>query len=1770
MASAAGDEAGHCESNKNGTEYRVSENDPNLPPQVPPAAAGPAGARFEGKVGALYFLALIGGGEPRGLPGATVRAVRFQQSPHGRPLDDITVDAINADGSEAFLDIQAKRTINFTASDTNFADVVRRIWATSQKPEFASKRYEVAAAVARTSTRIERDCQQVLQWARHLQSGETFARHMALEGFASNGMRDFVAAFCQHLTTVGAPTDDETVWRLLRRFNILPFDFEAPGSDYDHRACEQARILLAADQAGRAADLWSVLTDKALAYDATGGEIDRPALVRTLNEKHGLRFGDRPDLRPVHRRLAEAADDALADIKDNIGGARLSRAELVETAASKIDTSRIVQITGAAGVGKSAVFKTLALKYRAQGNILVLAPGRIPKGGWSQMASAIGCPISRNELLNELGCGGGAVLFVDNIDQIDDDETWLTLRDLLRSVRESPGWRAVFTVRSDSQEWRERLPDELKLEPFASVQVGAITDAEAEVLRTQSPALSALLAPTHPARVMARNLFYLSRLRGLQDGETPQLVNEIDLARTWWRFGGGRSETGKFERLKLLRSLGARVLGEPGIATFSADELNSDTVEELLRVETLREDRAGATVAFWHDTLRDWTIGFLLDEQSDLLGRLPTDRPLPGTLARGLEIAARLALESDPTGNRWLALLAAFEGPTCHGSWRRPILLALPRSENAFNWLDKEKDGLAADRGRRLKEIIHLMLAVETRPLTEILAQLPNAPPISPSVAARMAFPAGPTWMPVVAWVALHADTLPSAIIPDATKLFEIWLMAAQSQAAQGHIGDINRLVVQRLFEWLTRIEEAQRPIFVRDIRDAPQFDLDFGHFNTVHESIRTTFLAFCNLNPQAADQYLRQTNAERHHDARDILKLPGSAAKAAPAALADFALKVLIPKPDDENDGRFSRPRRDRFGAFGVFDSDFMPVSPGQGPFFALLQESREHGLRLVRGIVEHATQWNREGYAEEGQEFPSLTIPFSDGPKTFAGDFTIFQWPRGGTGPLVAACALMALEAWAHRQIEAGRAPEDVLEDVLGPSGSSVAFVCVAVDLVLSHWPEMKTLAWPFLTAPELLQWDHMRHSQDISGLGRLFAPEAEPDYLPVKTGDLTGRPSRRLELTDRMGDYVVNGPPQILTMLRDELTRARDRIAALPPRDNENPILGLRATAERTLRMTDASHWVPVTVQLRDGREVGAHQYQPPDEEIAERNAAVTESNAHLRESNMRLSLQKALSEPGSSTPEIVGQGIEWAKAQLAEGAPASDDDHYDGQWKARAIVMGAALAARDYEGSDRSEVETWCRPLLQAATLEDGDIPSRTGSQIWSSRPAIAAVGYVGLYRRTKDDAARDELLDLAAQQNHPVLSAIGNAYRTLAGIDDRFLRALIRLTMHGAMHPRRTLEPAEDGALAEAQRLRIAGALDAEKRWLDGDGSEAEPTWPTLALWHSRRRRFIRIGGHTVEEELERPNAGPEMYVDDQALGILAGSLVPLTIGGVPDWLLGLTQNLMSWSIEANNGPPGDNDEERENRPFSWNISFFDFLGILCAALPFERAKTLFIEPMTMLHDDAFHDAAAAFLRGFDRATLATDTPVPENPIGVRSIIVERIRRSRSMRHLVHDHSFSAETHLGDALTALFYQPPQMLRVGRAHVPDGWEGLLQTLPVLTPLVTSTPQSGYVAVVFLTAMESCPRAALLPNMVEALTAWCNEYPAGDNFWNEHQIGHRTCEWIERTLSDDPSTKEAPTGIREQLGRCLDVLIRSGITSARALEARITNGGELRKTA
>ena len=118
----------------------------------------------------------------------------------------------------------------------------------SKKEEFRTTRYELAVAIGKTTTRIESACQEVLYWARELPDAATFKAHIDKDGFSSAGMRSFVSVFKQNLKLAGAPEDDELVWQLLRRFQILVFDFQSHGADHAHQARERCRTVIAAEQ----------------------------------------------------------------------------------------------------------------------------------------------------------------------------------------------------------------------------------------------------------------------------------------------------------------------------------------------------------------------------------------------------------------------------------------------------------------------------------------------------------------------------------------------------------------------------------------------------------------------------------------------------------------------------------------------------------------------------------------------------------------------------------------------------------------------------------------------------------------------------------------------------------------------------------------------------------------------------------------------------------------------------------------------------------------------------------------------------------------------------------------------------------------------------------------------------------------------------------------------------------------------------------------------------------------------------------------------------------------------------------------------------------------------------------------------------------------------------------------------------------------------------------------------------------------------------------
>ncbi|MCZ6780740.1 MAG: hypothetical protein O7C73_03740 [Nitrospirae bacterium] len=976
-----------------------------------PASSGPAGSHFEGQVGAYYLLSKLTGTEPRGLPGTTIDRIELQRAAEGRPLDDVIVHAHDGRGDPAVLEIQVKRSITFAPADPVFRAVVGQIVEASRRPDFWTSRYELAIATARTSRKIDGAYQDVLTWARQLSDAATFTARIDRPGSANDDMRTFVRTFKSHLRDAGAPDDDETVWRLLRKLQILVFDFAARGSASEELAKERAVRALHPDDTLRAGNLWTTLVELALQVAASGGDRTRDGLVEDLR-RQSFRLGGDWRYSSARATLAEASRNALADIGDRVGDVMLTRHERVAAVHAALDSGRYVEIRGDAGVGKSGVLKHFAEQIATEARVLVLSPGRTTPKGWTAMRAVLGFDGTAHDLLTDLAGDGGAVLFVDNLDFFDDEER-RTVVDLVREAANVPGFAVITTVRRNfGVEEPNWLPSDAieRLGPAEPIVIGELSEVEVDEIRHAAPRLAALLADTHPARDVTRNLFRLARLAS-RPGDEPVPRTEVDMAEQWWQTADGRLDGDHRECARVLKALAEQAVSraEP----LDVSDRPARAVDALVASETLR-DLGNDRVAFRHDVLREWAIANLLHSEPTIIERLPLDRPASAALARGVELASRMALERAVDGTRWQSFVERLSYEGMHGSWRRAALLALVRSEVSPELLTRASGLLLANHASMLRELIRIVMAVEVEPASRLFAAVGVDPATIPG---SLNVPSGPSWHRLILWLLSLGQTLPVGAIPDVVDLYTAW-----SSGMLGH-DPLTPLLMQWLYRWLTEIEAARDAETFRDRREPFGGEIGHDRIESLESDLRTGFVLFCNRTPALAVEYLRSLG-QRHHNenvVRSILKFRGSLAQAAPAELVEVTATVLIPKRRlDERHYRryFEEP-------FDFLDHQFLPASPAQGPFFELLTHAPQHGLSLIHRLVDHAISFYSRGRGYGGD---TITISFPAGERAFPWKRS-YVWSREGAGHYSVTSALMALEAWAHRRIEAGETFDMVL---------------------------------------------------------------------------------------------------------------------------------------------------------------------------------------------------------------------------------------------------------------------------------------------------------------------------------------------------------------------------------------------------------------------------------------------------------------------------------------------------------------------------------------------------------------------------------------------------------------------------------------------------------------------------------------------------------------------------------------------------------------------
>ncbi len=1706
-----------------------------------PASSGPAGSHFEAQVAAHYLLSMLARSEPRGLPGTEIDRLELQRAAEGRPLDDVVVHAHDMYGAPAILEIQVKRTITFSPGDSVFFGVVAQIVKASRQAHFRDSRYELAIATARTSRKIDGAYQDVLTWARQLDDAATFTARIARPGSANDDMRSFVRTFKSHLGAAGAPDDDETVWGLLRKLQILVFDFTAQGSASEELAKERAVLALHPDEVSRAGNLWTTLVELALRVAASGGERTRDGLIEDLR-RQGFRLAGERRYASARAALSEASRHALADIRDTVGEVKLTRSEFMAAVRAALDGGRYVEIRGDAGVGKSGVLKHFALQAAAESRVVVLSPGRVTPRGWTAMRAALGFDGSARDLLSDLANDGGAILFVDNLDFFNEEER-TTVVDLVREAANVPGLAVLATARRDfGVEEPNWLPADAlaHLGPAQSVVIGELNETELDELRHAAPALAGLLANSHPARDVTRNLFRLARLAS-RPGDEPVPRTEVDMAELWWQTADGKRDVDHRERARGLKVLAEQALSSAG--PFDVSSQPARAVDALVSSETLR-DLGGDRVAFRHDVLREWAIANLLHAEPAIIERLPLDRSASAVLARGVELAARFRLERAADGAPWRTLLERVSRDGLHASWRRAVLLALVRSELGPELLARASDVLLGDRAVVLRELIRIVMAVDVQPASKVFAVAgvdPSMIPASPNV------PSGRSWYRLIRWLLSLGDDLPAAAIPEVADLYGAWPFATMG------LDSLTPSLVEWLYRWLMEIEKGRDAETFVAYREPFGGEIDRDRMELLVSDLRTSFLLFCHRTPALAAEYLRWLGGHRHHDSavRSVLKFRGSLAQAAPAELAELTATTLIPTRLDADRHR----RHILEKPFDFIDHEFLPPSPAQGPFFELLVHAPQHGLPLIRRLVDHAVSFYTEG-RDHGEN--CFTIPFPDGDREFPWRQS-YAWSReGSAAPYCVTSALMALESWGHRRIDAGESFEQVLPDILGPPGSPAAYLLVVVDLLLSHWPKSREAAVPYLACPELLCIDRQRLAHDNFEYPDLFglkALEKEP-VGAVTSDDLKKRRSRRLMLDQVLADYAVAGPAE----LREKLSALVRRAAArLGPPDEQSDLGDPPFMTVHALNSLDPHNWRKVTVRRGDGTEREAWEYVSPQEEERHLAALREASRDRFSDANMQAALGLALHDPSRSSPELVRAGVDWAKR--AATTPKSDGEHED-QMRQEAIVSAAMIAMRDGDADVRTRHEAWARSVFAEALQSKDDPAYRFRGGLRFNPVAIAFVGMTHVAK--VDDLVGDVrgLLEVATRKEPAAAHGFGVVAPMLVSLDERLPRAILRCAFAACVRPRRDWDLAEDQASARAERhlQRVRGAVDAELGWLAN--GRTEPDWPPFSPQPARPRRHLSFPGRRRQEPLTVEPPRPEEFTDHQAAAVWLGNTKVLFDVVRRPWLRDLVRAYAEWTAAAN-GVELDANEGISDPPGEWNSAYFDLLAHCLPGLDSAEIDALALTPIVSLPDEPFFDVMTQFLRCVDNVYFSSLGLQEPMAVGVRTRLAQRLMATDGWNRLAGSQSHSIERHIASAVATLFFNDHGLMQPTRCYLlPKGGDRIDAFLPVLEELVTRGP-CLFVALVTLNLVEVAPKATHLRFVLAAANAWLRSYPDRNDFWIGHDIGRRVSVWIEVVWRREPTLFGAEGPVKAEVDRLLAALVSLGIAEARRLEEALARG-------
>jgi hypothetical protein len=1777
-------------------------------PQSPELAGG-AGFTYEGDVAAFYLSSLLAEAFARGIEDRVVCGVSVQQRDFGEPLDDVIIDFRSPTGEPARLSLQVKRslTISDAQTNTNFREIVRDSWSTLNKDNFRRGIDRYGAAVGVVVQSKAEAMNKLCEYARESQTTDHFDVRFAPDGNASAAVKevkDAIVALIEEAN--GSPCTTEQVHQFLAHFVLIQFEFLREGAGDPPEAMNRIRDCLVPDEAGKAPLVWSRLIELARNSAGRAGQFDRTRLVRSIAGIARLRgatslLEDLEKLKALARSYAEG-------IRDDVGGTRLDRAPLLEEADAALSNSRLVQIRGLPGSGKSALVKRMVQRAIERGSVLFLKADQLQGRSWPSFATSQGLAGARlSDLLVEIAATGSPLLFIDAVDRVEKEHQPVVLN-LLRTIMESPlldNWRIVVSLRDSGIElvrnWMSAALDGLL---SGSVTVQPLNDEEATILAQSKPHLKALLFGAAPIKKIVRRPFFAKILDQsyVVDPAVPPPQSEVDLIESWWARGGydslGQDAIGRQRAMIDLAGSRARNLSRP-IGLGQLAESTVAKIDELITDGILQYTHTGHTVRFSHDIFFEWAFfHFLVDRQESWLNEI-RDCGEPPAVGRVVEL---LSQHEYVKGKDWLQALTQLAASGMRSQWARAWLLGPLATSEFEDDEDQFASAVFANDFSLLYKALVWFQADKTVPNPQVLAQsLPLEQRLR--FADSLGWPSDfAAWSRLISFLLRRISDIPVRLYPSVLAIFEVW-----QNALAGVRNVVSRAILTHCAEWLRDLQTSSSTEGPEARAARWEQIADLGEFG---KSLSQLILRASVAEPAFAEEYLKRLMAGERIEETTFEKIAAFSpmlAQSHPCLLVDLTLKHLMEElPDDkvarekaegeaaaewraqirakpENE-RTPNEKRALSAGFPFFGRDFsyhdwdalsinqgsrsfFPVSPLREPFYSLFQASPKEGLRLLRELCNHAIaawrQLHRHSRDSPGTPIP-LEITFPWGDQKFWGGNREYLWFRGSVlGPKPIACGFLALEEWCFAELESDRPVDELIHEIV-EGNDCIAILGVAVAIALQAQTR-SDVTLSLVTSQRLWSADYQRMGKDLaanvtSGMGYKRGEEA--DFKAVQAAN--ARAVRRTQLSWLVPLFVF-GSEDFAERTRAAILDFKNNLPFEYQEHRDVPAAREYFTkqAAEYEELADPKNYRAE----RTDRDQIAITHISPTASAPEQVAKAEEAKLSLQEGELWAWASKAF-ETGALgeqfTPEAA---IALARSIDSETLFAlSGQNGEEPGMRHGAVASVAAIALNFRQRFYQADLD-WARVVLKRALLapESRGPGWFYGAIIpWHHAIFVARGLAADLREATANHDTGRALLGLIT---HPLeivsLTALGEACRLWAK-DPKLAWSALGLALSLCyLEPVATDKPRGPKEGVHTEEKSRKALEEAEQSYRGSDDWRPPPTpppaWVKLDDKNRRGRRY-HGSGHDPDDAINPA----DVWVEPEArwysqYGAKILPLLPLDgilASGAKGTFLDFLSGLLAWTIEKH-APPWMKPERRDRTAgdlFEWTQSLGHILGRVSGLLTLEEIRQRFLEPIFALDGDACWALLAPFTSAYVCSYIYDAAVVPGDAVAILDLCLGRFLASRAFNR---DFYRSGEFYGSDQprlIETLMFVSVEHAALAARYVNGNWSEISRVLPLIDRFVRAGGWTASVMEPFLTLCERAKAAYPAEAFADQILAVIGDGTKQLKGWQQLSIPARIAGVVQHFADRDTPM---PLRLAQKLLRILDLLVDMGDRRSTALQ-------------